>query len=182
MRQKLRTLRVARMVRQGGLLAHGTSTVSGIAANPMNADAVQKLQRFKQRRGPFLLLADSKQTAASLARYLTPQLRQMMDLHWPAKTTLIFPAIPSLPSSCVKKGMVAVRVDADETCRRMASACGGLLLSSSLNRKGQSLQIPNTSLRMSWHRHLSAVLPATTALGQASSLYVIRRHKVRKLR
>lgn len=136
-KRKLATLRVAGVVRKGGLLAHQTGTVAGVAAHPDNLVAIRRMQRFKQRKGPFLLLADSPATALAQARYITPALRKMAKHSWPGPVTLVFPAKPCHAAVCFKQGMMAVRVDSDVESRRLASLCGGLLLSSSLNRRGK---------------------------------------------
>jgi tRNA A37 threonylcarbamoyladenosine synthetase subunit TsaC/SUA5/YrdC len=65
---------------------------------------------------------------------------------------------------------IAVRVDADPACRYLAHLSGGLLISSSLNRKQQPVQAPSRRLRMRWHRHLSAQIGFGDSSGCASSL------------
>ena len=153
----LSTLRAARMLQQGKLIAHTTSTVSGVAASPFCPQAVQHLQRFKQRRATFILLADSIQTAMRYTRYLPPTLRRTMQQSWPGTTTLVVPGCPGLPRACYAGGRIALRVDNDPACRRLAGLCGGLMLSSSLNRRKQPLQSPSLRLRLRWHRYLDGI-------------------------
>ena len=144
------------MLQRGGLLAHQTGTVAGIAAYPKHVGAVKKMQRFKQRQGPFLLLADSISTALSQARYISPALRKMAKDSWPGAVTLVFPAKPKYASACYQKGLIAVRVDADSESQRLAYQCGGLLLSSSLNRRGK----PTMALTHQLYRRFSAWIDA----------------------
>ncbi|MDQ6956921.1 MAG: Sua5/YciO/YrdC/YwlC family protein [Mariprofundaceae bacterium] len=177
-------MRAVRTLQQGGLLAHQTATVAGIAAHPRRSKSVKKLQRFKQRNGPFLLLADSISTALSQARYISPTLRKMAKNSWPGAVTLVFPAKPKHHQACYQQGMMAVRVDGDSESRRLAQLCGGLLLSSSLNRRG----CPTMPLNRQLFRRFSSWLDAqlayknTTNSNTPSRMYHITHAGVKRLR
>jgi len=181
-RQKLRALRASRILQSGKLIAHATSTVPGMAASPLCPQSVRALQQFKQRQGPFLFIADSIHTAVHHTRYLPHTLRQAMRQSWPGNTTLVVPGCPGLPCACYSKGKIALRVDADITSRRLAKLSGGLILSSSLNRRGQSLQSPNHRLRMRWHRHIGGIIsnekqnntPSILLLWKTGHLHALR--------
>lgn len=105
-----------------------------------------------------------------------------MKQYWPGQTTLIFPAVPGLPRPCYKRGRVAVRVDENNEVQYLAKACGGLIISSSLNRKGKALSQPNRALRMRLHRHLLACDSTGLPAGQPSSLLCVFGKRLQKLR
>lgn len=138
--------------------------------------------RFKKRRGPFLLLVDSVQTAAGYIRWYPSGLRQLIKTVWPGQTTLVLSGRPGLPPVCYQKGMLAIRVDADLACRRVARACGGTLLSSSLNRRGGEVRRPCYAVQMRWHRFLSARANVGNCGGEASAIIRVDRRGMRKLR
>lgn len=164
------------MLKQGGIIAHETATLPGIAANPNSLRSMQRLQRFKQRHGPFLLLADSIRTALSLARFFSPELRKLARQSWPGPVTLVFAARPGLPKSCYQHSMLAIRVDADAATRRAAKYCGGLLLSSSLNRRGGSVRSADRKSHMRWHHHLNGRVSSPAAQGSPSIIVRIWRN------
>lgn len=174
----MQCLRAAAILRRGGLIAHATSTLPGIAASPRHAAAIRRLQAFKRRRGPFLMLADTRRSAWRLARRPDAMLRRESRRHWPGKTTLVFAAKPGLPAACLHRGEVAVRVDASAEARLLARACGGLLLSSSLNRSGQAPAYPDRALQLRWRRWLSGrLVPAAGKMADTPSRIVrIRRN------
>lgn len=180
--KKLRLLRACRILKQGGIIAHETATLPGIAANPFSQQSVQRLQRFKQRRGPFLLLADSARTALHLARFFSPELRKLARQSWPGPVTLVFAARPGLPKSCYQHSMLAVRVDADAATRRVAKCCGGLLLSSSLNRKGGLVRSADRKSHMRWHSHIDGRVSGLDAQGRPSSIVRIWRNSSTMIR
>ncbi len=183
-KEKIAIGRAARALQHGYLLAHPTGTVAGVAASPNSKQGVHRLQRFKQRTQPFLLLADTPKTALAQARYIPKRLRQMAKKHWAGSVTLVFPAKPKLYAACYARGKIAIRVDADAHCRYLAKQVGGLLLSSSLNRKGEPA-IPLQRTRMQhYHRygmqHLA--IPQPQASKQASRIYQVSTQKTQRLR
>jgi len=175
---------MAKVMQKGGLIAHQTGTVAGIAAHPQRALAVKKMQRFKQRKGPFLLLAGSISTALSQARYITPTLRKLAKDSWPGSTTLVFPAKPNYSQVCYKKCSMAVRVDTDSESRRLADICGGLMLSSSFNRRGKPIMAINHQVSRRLSAWLDACLPSGKGvdLSTPSRIYCVRHSRVKCLR
>ncbi len=166
------------------MIAHSTGTVAGVAVSPKYQSAIAKMQSFKQRQAPFLLLADSMHTALSQARYISPALRKLAKSAWPGGVTLVFGAKKALSKACYQRGRIAVRVDDDSETRRLARFCGGLLLSSSFNRKGQESLALTHQNRMRFSRHLDAGLYAHSieTTGCASAIYDVSRSKISQLR
>ncbi len=179
---KLRALRVSKVLKRGGCIAHATDTLPGIAADLHSKQAVQRLQCFKQRQGPFLLLADSIGTALRQARYISPVLRRLVHSSWPGPVTLIIPAKPGLHKACYKKSSMAIRVDTSEETRVLANTCGGLLLSSSLNRRGKSTKSADRRTQLRFASFLSARLTGDSSSGKASQIMRVWRNDCTILR
>jgi len=181
-KDKFSTLRAARIIQDGGLIAHATFMIPGAAVSPFNGRAVRGMQQFKQRSGPFLLIADSVHTACRQMRYIPSGLRRAMRASWPGNVTFIVSGRPGLPDACYEKGRLAVRVDADASCRRLAALNGGLIISSSLNRGGRTVQKPCRQLRMRWHRYIRGVISADLSAGTPSRLMLWQAGHLRPLR
>jgi len=158
------------------MIAHHTATLPGVAGNPRSPKLVTKLIQFKQRSGPFLLLADSISTAMALARYHSPELRRQARVVWPGSMTLMFAGRPGLPACCYHKGMIAVRVDGSVQARRLAAACGGLVISSSLNRKKKKPSQPTLTCAMRLHRFRLTYFAGAPSSGKASSIMRVWRN------
>jgi len=172
----LAALRGATLLRQGGLIAHHTATLPGVVGNPRSPKSITRFIQFKQRSGPFLLLADSIATAMPLARFHSPELRRQARAAWPGSVTLMFAGRPGLPACCYHKGMIAVRVDGSVQARRLAAACGGLVISSSLNRKGKKPSQPTLTCAMRLHRFRLTCLDGAPSSGKASSIIRVWRN------
>jgi len=170
-----------RALAAGGMIAHNTATLAGVAALP-TPEGLARIQRFKQRRGPFLLLAADRATALRWARFKTPLLRHMAKTVWPGPTTLVFAGKPGLPAPCYRHGEIAVRVDASPECRRLARLAGGLLVSASLNRRGKPPASLNRRLALRLHRHLQGRLVSGVSRGQPSRIVRLRRACAHTLR
>ncbi|MBN4076749.1 Sua5/YciO/YrdC/YwlC family protein [Mariprofundus ferrooxydans] len=179
---KLRALRASVILNEGGCLAHRTSTLPGIAVDPNHSGAIRQLQRFKQRPGPFLILADSISTALRQARYISPALRRLARVSWPGAVSLIIPAKPGLHPACYDKSSMAVRVDASQQTRYLAKSCGGLLLSSSLNRHSQNPCEPDRKLQMRMHAFLNGRLMGRPGSGKASQIMRVWRNRCTMIR
>jgi len=122
------------------------------------------------------LLADSIATAMSLARFHSPELRRQARTVWPGPVTLMFAGRPGLPACCYYKGMIAVRVDGRVQTRQLAAACGGLVISSSLNRKGENPSPPGLRYAMRLHRFGLICLAGEAFSGKASSILRVWRN------
>ncbi|MDQ6955057.1 MAG: Sua5/YciO/YrdC/YwlC family protein [Mariprofundaceae bacterium] len=183
-KRKLAALRARKVLLQGGLLAHKTATIAGVSANPESLAGVKKMQRFKQRSGPFLLLADSISTALAQARYISPVLRKLARDSWPGAVTLVFPSKPQYQAACYQRGSMAIRVDVDSESQYLAHLCGGLLLSSSLNRRGKTTMLLNRRLHWRFSACIDAKLLSQTsdASNQPSKIYRISSLSVKQLR
>jgi len=181
-KKKILALKASRNLRSGKLIAHATSTVPGVAASPWHPQAVRALQQFKQRQGPFIFIADSVHTAMHYTRYLPHDLRQSMRQLWPGNITLVVPGRPGLPRACYSRGKIALRVDAGITSCRLARLNGGLILSSSLNRRKQPLQSLSPCLRMRWRRYISTVITGETQDNTPSTILLWRKGRFHPLR
>lgn len=119
------------VLRRGALLVLPTDTVYGMAADPRNHDAEQKLCRAKGRPGdkPIpLLAADCAQVERWPAK-LGPVARALAERYWPGALTLVLPA---------GQGWEGFRIPDHAAARAIASAAGVALRVTSANRSGAS--------------------------------------------
>jgi len=106
---------VADQLRKGEVLAMPTDTFYGLAADPLNLRAVDRVYEIKSRlrHKPLSLLIGSVSQAESLARDLLPEFYLLTERFWPGPLTLIVHAAPGLPLRVTaNSGNVALRVPA----------------------------------------------------------------------
>ncbi len=128
----------AEILEEGGLVVYPTDTSYGLACDPRNSDAIEKLFEVKNRSrdsGVPLLFSDIQQCEeyhefASLERVLT-------RLFWPGVLTLIVTAKVSVPSLITGgRTTVAIRVPNNPIPRGIARKIGSPIVGTSANLAG----------------------------------------------
>lgn len=135
MRWRLR--HAARVLAAGGLVAHPTEGVWGLACDPEQPLAVMALLHAK-RRDPakgLILVADEP---GALIDYIDGPLPAEALADWPGPETWLLPATPETPWWLTgAHDTIAVRVTAHTTASALCTAFGGALVSTSANRAGR---------------------------------------------
>ena len=135
-----RIARAAALITAGQAIAIPTDTVYGLAANPFDAAAVERIFVVKGRApdAPVLVLVDSMEMAASLARKLPPAFHALAKHFWPGPLTIVVDAAPRLPGVVTANtGRIGMRLPAAEIPRALMKALGGPVTATSANRSGQ---------------------------------------------
>jgi len=175
---------VAQRLKRNQLLAHYTATLPGVAALPEYPVALARLQRFKQRQSPFLLLINSGLTARIRTRkwilWRSQQVRYWIRREQSAATTLLLHASRQAPKASVCRGRIALRMVTDDATVRLLTRCGGALYSSSLNRRGAVPAMPCRQQR--WRRVGWVTLPTQQGSGTPSALIDLYGKKAIRLR
>jgi tRNA threonylcarbamoyl adenosine modification protein (Sua5/YciO/YrdC/YwlC family) len=138
--QPERIARAAELIRGGEVVAIPTDTVYGLAADPFNAAAVQKVFAAKGRPpdAPILLLVDSLQMAAGLAKRLPPLFDSLAGRFWPGPLTIVVDAHASIPPIVTAgTARVGIRLPAAPVVRALVSALGHPITGTSANISGE---------------------------------------------
>jgi L-threonylcarbamoyladenylate synthase len=135
-------LSAATIIRQGGVVAHPTETVYGLAADPFNADAVAQLEAIKRRMSPrpLILLISQAGNAWDVARLGGPARQWYETLtraFWPGPLTLVLHVKHRLDCPALAGGdTVAVRVSSHPVALRLTQTVGRPITSTSANITG----------------------------------------------
>jgi L-threonylcarbamoyladenylate synthase len=98
---------------QGELVAIPTETVYGLAANGLNADAVLKIYKAKNRPSfnPLILHVPYLSEAKKLVKYFPAKALQLAEAFWPGPLTLVLPKNDMVPDiTTAGNKTVAIRV------------------------------------------------------------------------
>lgn len=87
------------VLRQGGVVAFPTETSYGLAVDPYNLRALQKLYDLKKRDNskPLLILIDHLSQLKNCVTNIPVLYNYLIEEYWPGPLTLIFPASKELP-------------------------------------------------------------------------------------
>src|SRR5262249_8556616 len=140
---------IVSLLRAGGVIAFPTDTAYGLAADPFNEAALDRIFRIKGRpeTKPILLLVDSVQMAASVVkpRYI---FYRVVEAFWPGPLTIIMDAVGALPAR-VTAGTktVGVRWPIAAFATSLVSRVGNPITATSANRSGMPAPITAQEVR-----------------------------------
>ena len=129
----------AEQLRRGRVIAIPTDTFYGLAADPVNLRAVDRIYTIKSRaRAKALsLLVESVDQAEELARPLPSMFYLLTRKFWPGPLTIIVKASSRLPLKVTANtGNVALRVPAARIPLELVKAAGFPLTATSANLSG----------------------------------------------
>lgn len=104
---------VAERIRQGSVVGLPTDTFYGLAVDPYNLHAVERVYEIKERgrHKPLSLLIESVEQAEELAQELPDEFHLLAEKYWPGPLTIIVKAAPRLPLKVTaNSGNIAVRM------------------------------------------------------------------------
>jgi tRNA threonylcarbamoyl adenosine modification protein (Sua5/YciO/YrdC/YwlC family) len=104
---------VAERIRQGSIVGMPTDTFYGLAVDPYNLHAVERVYEIKDRgrHKPLSLLIESVEQAEELAHELPDEFFLLAEKFWPGPLTIIVRAAPRLPLKVTaNSGNIAVRM------------------------------------------------------------------------
>ncbi len=137
------------VIREGGLVLHPTGGLWGLAADPGNEDAVDRLRIAKwvpPGPRPFVILIQSGWLSdvcdiEKLPSGMVARILRLVDRFWPGGLTLILPAGDDAPRSICVDGptgpTIAVRCDDHPVALALTKEFGRPLISTSSNRTGE---------------------------------------------
>lgn len=131
---------VAEKIRAGEVLAVPTDTFYGLAADPFNLHAVERIYDIKSRsrHKPLSLVIESVDQAAELAWPLPEIFYLLARRFWPGPLTVIVKADPRLPLKVTANtGNVALRVPAAEVPLAIIRSAGTPITATSANLHGE---------------------------------------------
>jgi len=129
----------AEALSRGAIVAFPTDTLYGLAVDPCNERAVDRLYAVKGRAfdRPVPLIAADEGQAATRAGELTRLARCLASGFWPGPLTLVVHAHPDLCARVhAATGSVAVRVPGHPTARVLARLAGHPITATSANVSG----------------------------------------------
>lgn len=122
----------------GGIILYPTDTVWGIGCDATNEKAVAKIFELKNRpdeKSMIVLLADEKEIPTYVAQANPKIFDYIKGIGKP--TTVIYEEAKNLAANLINKdGSIAIRITKDEFCKKLITAFGKPIVSTSSNISG----------------------------------------------
>ncbi|WP_237068118.1 L-threonylcarbamoyladenylate synthase [Microbulbifer guangxiensis] len=129
----------ARALEAGGVIAHPTESVWGLACDPFNRDAVERLLQLKNRplaKG-LILVSGTQADFGELLESLDLEQRQKVSVSWPGPVTWLVPHFGRVPPWISgAHHSVALRCTNHPFTSALTRAFGGPIVSTSANPAG----------------------------------------------
>ena len=128
------------VLRQGGIVAFPTETCYGLAVDPYNPEALRRLYEIKKRGEdkPLLILIDHLSQLKQCVTEIPSLYEPLMEEFWPGPLTLIFPAVPELPSLLTgASSTVAIRRSPHPVASLLVRYAGIPVTATSANLSGE---------------------------------------------
>jgi L-threonylcarbamoyladenylate synthase len=144
----------ADQIRAGQVLGMPTDTFYGLAADPLNLRAVERVYEIKSRsrHKPLSLLIESTDQAEDLAKPLPEEFYALARRFWPGPLTMIVRAASRLPLKVTANtGNVALRIPAAKIPLEVVRAAGLPITATSANLSGAAECTTAVAVRGCFH-------------------------------
>lgn len=163
--------RAVRVLRCGGVVAHASEGVWGLACDPFSRPAVERVLDVKGRdaaKGLIVVAADSEAFADELDAQQADTAARIRA-SWPGAVTWVVPnaRFPSWITG--GRDTVAIRVPDHDQARALAASFGGPIVSTSANRTGEAPAVTAEEVERALGDDVDYVLPGETGARQGPS-------------
>jgi len=178
--------RAVRVVKTGGLVAFPTETFYGLAADPYNSDAIDRLFRIKGRESgkPIGLVLDDIARLEGVVKSIPAEAAELIRKFWPGPLTLLLnigrPVSPKLTGGT---GKIGVRIPSHPVALRFLRGLGQPVTATSANPSGYEPAQTAEAVRESFAAGIDLILDGGPAPGgEASTIVDATLHPPRLIR
>ena len=155
----------ANIIRRGGVLAYPTDTIYGLGCDPGNRDAVERINRIKNRplSKHFILLAGSIEQLDPLLDIDDLQQKKIMQATKP--TSWIVKASRSAPAWLTDSDhQLTIRISQHPLVKRLCQRLGHAIISTSANPSGRHPAKNSLQIQQYFHSSVDKILASHTQL------------------
>ncbi len=152
----------ARVLRSGGIIAHATEAVFGLACDPHNTTALDRLLELKSRSSAkgLILIGAGPAQVLEYASVLPAERLRVVLASWPGPVSWVVPARAGLdPHLTGGRGSIVLRVTDHAQARQLCWCFGAALISTSANISGHRPAMTELDVRRIFKQSLDYILP-----------------------
>lgn len=173
-------------LQQGRIVAFPTETYYGLAVDPWNPSAVERLFHLKKRpvEKPILLLIEDVAQLSHLTASVPDAFQSLIAQYWPGPLTLIFPAHPSIhPKITAGTGTVGIRISPHPIAEQIVRKFGNAITATSANISGMPPAKSAGEVVDMLGEHIDYVLDGgTTTAGLSSTIIGLKNSQLQVIR
>ena len=165
----------AHILREGGLIAFPTETYYGLAVDPFNESALQRLFAVKNRPSvkPVLVLIPTREHLGRMTDTVPAGAERLMDRFWPGPLTMVFPARKGLSDMLTGgTGTVGVRISPHHVPQTLLQIYDGPLTATSANRSGGKAAVSEKEVHEIFGDDIDMILGSGSTPGHKPSTLI----------
>lgn len=161
-------------LQRGGVVAHASEGVWGLACDPFDETAVARVLAIKGREAAKGLIVIGASATAFAAEFeeVDDATARRIEASWPGAVTWVVPGRRFPEWITGGRGTVAIRVPGHAQSRALARAFGGPIVSTSANRAGEAPCVSEAAVRDALGDEIDYVLPGEIGGSQGPSRIV----------
>lgn len=162
-------------IRAGGIVAFPTETFYGLAVDPFNAAAVERLFAVKGREAgkPVPIVIDEFKRSKGIIGAISPEAWSLIRKFWPGPLTLLFSASPQLPSTLTGgTGKVGLRIPSHPVALGLLRVAAQPVTATSANRSGEPAATSAAQVEETLGRDLDLIMDGGNTPGGSGSTIV----------
>ena len=163
----------ATALRGGGVVAHATEGVWGLAADALSEAAAERIATIKGRQlaQGFIVIGHTAEQFQPELQTLERGMQNKVTATWPGHVTWVLPTTRFGDWITGGRPTAACRVPGHDQARALAELFGGVLISTSANRTGTDALTDYAQVQQQLGAEVDFVLPgATLHPGKASTI------------
>jgi L-threonylcarbamoyladenylate synthase len=163
------------VMKSGGVIAFPTARLYGLGADAFNARAVLKVFALKRRPMDKALpvIIGHMDQLSRLVKTVPPMATLIIHRFWPGNVTLIFDALPSVPSELSSAtGTIAIRMAGHPVAAALVKKMNGPITATSANLTGRTAASAADRIDPELAKHLCLILDAGELGGGVGSTIV----------
>mgnify|MGYP001614441214 CR=1 FL=1 len=176
----------AEKLQNGGIIAHPTETVYGLAANIFNENAVQKIYDIKGRRTakPLSVMVDSIKKIEEIVGEISPLARSVAERYLPGPLTIVLPfRKPSPIPFFADRETIGFRIPNFPFCLELLKAVDMPLTTTSANKSGLKSSVLAVEVMAHFAGEIEILVDSgKTANGLSSTVIDLSNDTIRILR
>ena len=160
---------------KGEIVAYPTETFYGLAVDPFNEEAVNKLFQLKGRdlNNPITVIVNDKSKVFDLVESVPELGRKLMDSFWPGPLTIVFKANKKVPHVLTSGiGTIGIRVSLNPVATEFAREVATPITATSANPSGMEPPITADKVIEYFGDKLGAVIDGGEVAGGLGSTIV----------
>lgn len=167
--------KAAAILLSGGIVAYPTETYYGLAVNPFDDRALEKLYRVKQRsqKKPFLVLIADREQLDNLVLPVPAVFEQLITRFWPGPLTLVCQARKDIPLLLTgESGTVGCRLSPHKVAGQLLDVYGGPITATSANISGQAAAVCADQVQQVFGESIDLILDGGATPGEKGSTLI----------